>query len=92
MTESTSFSLRLTTEDRESLETLKTYLVEPVASRAILIAIRLYPAQHQALQATLNELARARADRERRLQAVSDAEGARLGLINTAAEIARADA
>ena len=92
MAERTSLSLRLTAEKRDAPGALKTYLVEPVASRAILTAIRLYPAQHQALQSTLDQLAQARADRERLLQAVADAEGARLGLVNTAAEIAGADA
>lgn len=92
MAERTSLSLRLTAGEREALEALKTCLVEPVASRAILTAIRLYPAQHQAPQSTLDGLAQARADRARRLQAVADTEGARPGLVNTAAEIAGSDA
>ena len=88
MKEHTTLLLRLRPEEREALEALKTYLNEPVASRALLSVIRLYPPQHQPLQATLDELDRARADRQRLLQAIADAEQSRLGLINTAAEIA----
>ena len=61
MKDRTTLSLRLTSEEREALEALKTYLNEPVATRALLTVIRLYPGQHQALQATLDELDRARA-------------------------------
>ena len=88
MKDHTTLSLRLRPAEREALEVLKSYLGESVATRALMHVIRLYPGQHQALQATLNELDKARADRDRLLQAVSDAEQARAGLINTAAEIA----
>ena len=88
MKEHTTLSLRLRPEEREALEALKSYLNEPVASRALLSVIRLYPPQHQALQATLDELDRAKTDRQRLLQAIANAEQSRLGLINTAAEIA----
>ena len=88
MKDRTTLSLRLRPEEREALEELKTYLNEPIASRALMTVIRLYPGQHQALQATLDELDRAKTDRHRLLQAIADAEQSRLGLINTAAEIA----
>ena len=80
--------MRLRPEEREALEALKSYLNEPVASRALLSVIRLYPPQHQALQATLDELDRAKTDRQRLLQAIADAEQARAGLIDAASEIA----
>ena len=87
MTERTGITLRLTAEDREALDAQKTCLGEPAASRALLHVARLYPRQHQALQDALNELAQARADRYDLLEAVSAAEQARQGLINTASRI-----
>ena len=49
----TGISLRLTPDEREALEALKSYLGENTATRALLHVIRLYPSQHRALQATL---------------------------------------
>ena len=91
MKDHTTLSLRLTADERELLEALKAYLCEPVASRALKTVIHLYPAQHQALQRTLDELDRVRADRDRLLQAIAAAEQGRLDLIHAAAEIAGAE-
>ena len=88
MTDRTGITLRLRPEEREALETLKTYLGEPSASRALLHVVRLYPQQHQALQDALNELAQARADRQDLHEAVSAAEQTRLDLSNTVSRIA----
>ena len=84
----TGISLRLTADEREAVEKLKSYLGENTATRALLHVIRLYPNQHRALQTTLNELEQARAVRDRLLQAVAAAEQGRADLITTAAEIA----
>ena len=84
----TGISLRLTPDEREALEALKSYLGENTATRALLHVIRLYPSQHRALQATLAELDKVQADRDRLLQAVAAAEQGRADLIATAAEIA----
>ena len=84
----TGISLRLTPDEREALEALKSYLGENTATRALLHVIRLYPSQHRALQATLAELDKVPADRDRLLQAVAAAEQGRADLIATAAEIA----
>ena len=84
----TGISLRLTPDEREALDALKSYLGENTATRALLHVIRLYPSQHRALQATLAELDKVQADRDRLLQAVAAAEQGRADLIATAAEIA----
>ena len=70
----TGISLRLTPDEREALEALKSYLGENTATRALVHVIRLYPSQHRALQATLAELDKVQADRDRLLQAVAAAE------------------
>ena len=88
MKEHTTISLRLRPAEREALDALKSYLGEKVATKALLHVIRLYPSQHRALQAALDELAQANSDRDRLLEAVVDAEQARAGLIDAAAEIA----
>ena len=46
MTDRTGITLRLTPEDRDALDALKTYLREPTASRALLHITKLYPQQH----------------------------------------------
>ena len=84
----TGISLRLTADERETLEKLKTYLGENTATRALMHVIRLYPSQHQALQATLEQLDKVRADRDRLLRAVAAAEQGRVDLIDAAAQIA----
>lgn len=84
----TTISLRMTADERDALDALKTYLGEPVATKALLHVIRLFPGQHRALQATLAELDKTRADRDRLLRAVAAAEQGRADLITTAAEIA----
>ena len=89
MKEHTTLSLRLRPAEREALDALKSYLSEPVATKALLHVIRLYPPQHQALQAALDEMEQAKADRDRLLQAVAAAEQGRAVLIDTAAEDCR---
>ena len=91
MTNRTGFTIRLTREDRYVVEALKTYLQEPKSSQALMTAARLYPAQHQALQNTLDELKRSRDDLQQLLQAIATVEQARLDLISVAAEIACRD-
>lgn len=88
MKDHSTLSLRLRPAQREALEALKFYLNEPVATKALMHVIRLYPAQHQALQDALDELEQAKADRDRLLQAVAAAEQGRAVLIDTAGEIA----
>ena len=88
MKDHTTLSLRLRPAEREALEALKSYLNEPVATKALLHVIRVYAPQHQALQDALDELEQANTDRDRLLQAVAAAEQGRAVLIDTAAEIA----
>ena len=89
MKDHTTLSLRLRPAEREALEALKSYLNEPVATKALMHVIRLFPSHHTALQAALLELEQAKSDRDRLLQAVAAAEQGRAVLIDTAAEIAR---